>query len=90
MAEHKAEIDAIINNAEAPSFDNTIVAMERTGTLLTKVSGVFYNLTSAHTNEEMQALSKTLAPLLSTHSDDINLMNNCFNGSNRCTTSATH
>ncbi|WIO73437.1 M3 family metallopeptidase [Porticoccaceae bacterium LTM1] len=78
MAEHKKEVDAIINNPEAPTFDNTIAALERTGALLTKVSGVFYNLTSAHTNDKLQQLSVELAPKMSAHSDDINLNEDLF------------
>lgn len=78
MAEHKKEVDIIINNPEAPTFDNTIAALERTGKLLTKVSGVFYNLTSAHTNDKLQQLSKELAPKMSAHSDDINLNADLF------------
>ena len=78
IARHKKEVDAIIDNPDAPTFDNTVVALERTGKLLAKVAGVFYNLTSAHTNEALQALSKQLAPKLSAHSDDINLNEQLF------------
>lgn len=73
MAAHKKEIAAIIGNAETPGFANTIEALEKSGALLTKVANVFFNLTSADTNEEMQKIEATVAPLLSKHQDDINL-----------------
>jgi len=69
----KAEVDAIINNTPRPTFENTIEAMEKSGKLLIKVSNVFYNLKSANTNDEMQKIAKTVDPILSNHSDDINL-----------------
>ena len=73
MEEQKAEIEAIINNEEAPSFENTIVALDQSGRLLSKVRIVFSGQNSANTSDEMQALSKELSPLSSAHSDDINL-----------------
>ena len=63
IKQEKAEIDAIVNNPETPTFENTIVAMEKSGGLMKKVSGVFYNLKSAHTNDAMDELAKTLAPI---------------------------
>ncbi len=74
----KAEVDVIINNTEKPTFVNTIEAMEKSGKLLTKVSSVFYNLNSANTNDEMQSIAKTVAPMLSKHNDDINLNEKLF------------
>jgi peptidyl-dipeptidase Dcp len=79
MKQHKAEIDAIINNTEEPSFENTIEAMDYAGALLTKVNRVFSSLNSSMTNENMQAISKELTPLLSAHTDDINLNPELFN-----------
>ena len=73
MEEQNKEIEAILNQKEEPTFENTIVALDRSGKLLRKVGSVFYGLNSANTNEEMQALSKELSPLLSKHSDDISL-----------------
>lgn len=73
MEEQKQEIETILNQRSTPDFENTIVALDRSGQLLKKVSSVFYELNSAHTSEEMQALSKELAPLLSKHRDDIKL-----------------
>jgi len=73
MAQQSANIEAIVNNAEAPTFENTIEAIEYSGPLLTKVSSVFYNMTGANTNDDIKAIAKELAPKLSKHSDDINL-----------------
>ena len=65
------EIDAIVSNSDAATFENTVVALDRSGDLLASVSGVFYNLTSANTNEELQAIAKEVSPLLTTHYDNI-------------------
>lgn len=73
MKEQQQEISAIAENSAEPNFDNTLVAMERSGQLLTKVGNVFFNFTSAITNDTLQAISKEIAPLLSKHNDDIML-----------------
>lgn len=73
MEEHLKEVEAIANNIEAPTFENTIEAMEKSGKLLDKVSYVFFNLSSANTNDEMKAIQKEVSPLLSKHNDDIKL-----------------
>lgn len=73
MEEEMKEIEAIVNNPEAPNFENTIAALDQRGELYRKVRTVFGGLNSANTNDEMQALSKELSPLQSKHSDDINL-----------------
>ena len=73
MEEQAQEVEAIVTNADAPTFENTIVALDQSGKLLRKVSSVFYGLNSADTNDEMQALSRELSPLLSKHHDDISL-----------------
>ncbi len=73
IKKQEAEIKAIVSNKEKPTFENTILAMENSGKLLSKVSTVFYNLNSANTNEEIQAIAKELAPKLSAHNDNINL-----------------
>lgn len=67
LAEHTAEIVAIAGNPQPPSFDNVVLALEKSGRLLTKVEGVFYNLTSAATNDALQAIEMELAPRLSAH-----------------------
>ena len=73
IRKQEVEIDAIVSNNDKPTFENTILAMENSGKLLAKVSTVFYNLNSANTNEEIQAIAKELAPKLSAHNDNINL-----------------
>lgn len=70
---HNLEIDSIVNNEEAPTFLNTIVALENAGSLLSNVSTVFYNLNSANTNDTIQAIAKEMAPVLSAHGDNIYL-----------------
>jgi peptidyl-dipeptidase Dcp len=67
LAEHTAETAAIAANPVAPTFDNVVVALEKSGRLLTRVEGVFYNLTSAATNEVLQAIELEMAPRLSAH-----------------------
>jgi peptidyl-dipeptidase Dcp len=71
MAEQKGEIAAITSSSEPPTFANTVEALERSGALLNKVAGVFNNMTSSNTNEELQKIDKELAPRLAQHSDDI-------------------
>ena len=73
IRKQEVEINAIVSNTDKPTFENTILAMENSGKLLAKVSTVFYNLNSANTNEEIQAIAKELAPKLSAHNDNINL-----------------
>ena len=66
------------NNTAAPTFDNTLVALDKSGALLKKVSYVFFNLSSADTNDSIQAIAKQLSPMLSAHNDDINLNEGLF------------
>ena len=73
MEEQKKEIETIVKNKKTATFENTIVALDRSGKLLNKVSSVFYGQNSANTNAEMQAVSRELSPLLSKHSDDITM-----------------
>ena len=74
----QAEIDAITTCTEAPSFANTIAAMDHSGIFLSDVSSVFYALLSADTNAELQALARELSPLLSAHGDNISLNEKLF------------
>src|SRR5271154_4170605 len=67
MAEQDAEIAAIAGAADAPSFANTIEAMERSGRLLHRVSGVFFNLNSSHTDDALQDVAREFAPRLARH-----------------------
>lgn len=78
IAQHQAEIQAIIDNPDAPTFANTIEAMEFSGELTTKVASVFYNLTGADTNEQLQAISKEVSPMLSAAGDDVLLNDALF------------
>ena len=68
LAEQKAEIDAVANNTEAPTFDNTIAALERSGKKLAKVSGIFFNLNETDADDVMRETDKKLSPLLTEHS----------------------
>ena len=73
MQEHSAEVLDIANNPEPPTFENVFVAMELSGRRLDRVATTFFNLVSAHTNDELDAVRTQLAPLLAAHSDEINL-----------------
>src|SRR5215813_12400271 len=73
MKNQLAEIDAIANNTEAPTFANTFEAMERSGALLTRVTKVFFNLTTANTSDTLQKIKAEEAPKLAAHSDAIYL-----------------
>ncbi len=73
MAEHRREIAAIAGNQEAPTFENTIVAMEKAGLRLARTSRVFFGLNGSNTNPEMQKLQREMAPKLAAHSDAITL-----------------
>ncbi len=71
MRENLKEIEAIANNPAAPTFDNTIVAMEKSGLLLTRVATVFSALQSANTNDKIDAVDREMAPKLAAHADAI-------------------
>jgi peptidyl-dipeptidase Dcp len=79
ISAHQAEIDQIAGNEAPPDFENTVLAIEKSGQLLHKISAVFSNLNSAHTNEEMQRIAKEIAPLTSAHWDNIRLNEKLFN-----------
>ncbi len=64
---HLAEIEAIASNPDAPTFENTVVALERAGELLTRASGIFWNLSGSNTNDTLQALERKLSPEFSRH-----------------------
>ena len=78
MNQQVAEIDAIIQNQEAPDFANTIEALEYSGGLLNKVSGVFFNLAESNNSPEMEKISEEMHPKLSTHNDNISLNSQLF------------
>lgn len=78
MEEQKKEIEAIINNSEEPTFENTIIALDNCGKLLSKVRGTFSPLSSSNSTEETRALEKEMSPLFSAHSDAIYLNDKLF------------
>lgn len=78
MAEHKAEIDAIVANEEAPTFENTIAAYEHSGATLSKVSGVLYNVSETDSSPEIEDLLIQIIPLMSEHSSYINMNKGLF------------
>ena len=73
MREHRAEVDTIVGNPEPATFENTIVALERAGQLLSRTSIVFFNLTGTNSSEALRAIESEYAPRLTTHSDAIRL-----------------
>jgi peptidyl-dipeptidase Dcp len=78
MKRHLADIDSIANSTEAPTFENTIVAMEKSGKDLSRASSIFYNLTGSATNDSLQAIKESLAPKLAAHGDAITLNGKLF------------
>lgn len=78
ISRHNAEIEAIVNNTEAPNFENTILAYDNSGKLLTRVGKVFYNLNEANTNKAIQKIARDLSPVMSKHNDDIMLNDKLF------------
>jgi len=71
--QHLAEVEAIASNPEPATFENTLVALEKSGALLTRASRVFYNLTGSDSNEARRKIQSELAPKMAAHSDNINL-----------------
>ena len=71
IVQHDKEIDAIVSSKQDPDFGNTILALDQSGELLTKVSSVFYNQTSVNTNKEIQEIARDVSPLVSQHRDNI-------------------
>ena len=69
----RAEIDAIVNNPDAPTFENTIVALERQGYLLGRISGIFFNMLGAETSDELQEIAVRVQPRLTELENDISL-----------------
>lgn len=78
IAEARAEIDAIINNTEAPTFENTIEALDFAGQALDRLSSIFFNLNSAETCDEMQKIAQDVSPLLTAFGNDITLNEDLF------------
>ncbi|NDV46883.1 M3 family peptidase [Paludibacter sp. 221] len=78
IEEHNKEIAAITGNKDVPTFENTIVALEHSGELLSKVSSPFYNMLSAETSDELQDLAQKLSPMMTEHSNSIRLNEELF------------
>ena len=78
IKQHQAEVDAIANSTEAPTFANTIEKLEFSGELLKKVSSVFFNLYSCNTNDGMEKIANEISPVLSEHNDNIFLNEKLF------------
>ena len=73
ITEAKAEIDAIVNNPDAPNFDNTIAALDEAGGRLNDVAGIFYNLMEADTNDQMQDIAEKVSPMMTEYSMYVSL-----------------
>jgi len=78
IADAKKEIDAIVDNPDAPTFENTIEALEFSGERLDRISSIFFNLNSAETNDEIQKIAQEVSPMLSEFSNDITLNDALF------------
>ena len=79
MAEQRAEIAAIASNVAPPTFENTLVAMEQSGQLLDRAATVFFGLSSAHTNDDIEAIQVRMSPQFAEHGDAILLDSQLFN-----------
>lgn len=79
MKVHVVEINNIITNSEVPDFENTIARLDYSGSLLRNVTSVFHNFNSSNTNPQIQSIAREMAPLLSSHYDNITLNEELFN-----------
>jgi len=78
IKQHESEVNTIANNPAKPTFENTVVALDKAGELLNRVTSVFYNLNSANTNDEIQTIAREVSPDLASHSDNIILNQKLF------------
>lgn len=78
IAKGMAEIDSIVNNPDDPTFENTILALEYAGSDLSRVSGIFFNVNEANTNEQMQAIAEEISPVMTEYSMSILLNDKLF------------
>ena len=78
MVEGRKEIDAIVNNPAKPTFDNTIVALERAGDLLSKITPIMFHLNGAETTADLQKAIREASPLLTEYGNDISLNDKLF------------
>ncbi|MEK7718747.1 MAG: M3 family metallopeptidase [Bacteroidota bacterium] len=78
IAQHNRDIEQIVNNSAAPDFANTIVALDKSGELLSRVSTLFFNVKEANTNDSIDKIAEVVAPLLSQHTDEVYLNEKLF------------
>ena len=78
MKEHAGEVKAIVESSESPTFENTIVALDKAGKTLGRVSSVFFAINGSNTDSTMQAIAKQINPKLTEHNDNINLNEDLF------------
>jgi len=78
MTRHLAQVNTIANNTAAPTFENTLVALEKSGAMLTRVSRVFFSVASANNNPTLQKIQEKIAPDLAAHQDAIYLNDHLF------------
>ena len=78
IAQHNRDIEQIVNNSAAPDFANTIVALDKSGELLGRVSTLFFNVKEANTNDSIDKIAEVVAPLLSQHTDEVYLNEKLF------------
>ena len=79
LKKHDEEIDAIANNTNQPTFENTVLALEISGEDLTRATGIFYNLTGSNTNPMLQKIEEEFAPIFSAHNDKLYLNSKIYN-----------
>jgi len=78
IKQHDSEVAAITNNTSEPTFDNTILPFDKSGKMLKRVSKVFFNITEANTNDQLQGIAAKVSPMLSKHNDDISMNSKLF------------
>lgn len=78
IAQHDQEIETIVNNNSTPTFENTVLSLDNSGTILARVSSVFGGIRGANSDEKIQAISETIFPMLSEHTDNIYLNQKLF------------
>src|SRR6476661_3871174 len=78
MAAHRAEVDAIGNDPQPPTFDNTVAAFDRSGRLLNRISGMFHNLCSSESSEELRAVQRRMAVPLAAHANAVAMHEGLF------------
>ena len=78
IAEHEKEIEQIVSNKEAATFDNTIAALDYSGQSLSRIQGIYFNMMAANTSKELQDLQEKIGPMLAQHSDNVSMNADLF------------